>query len=65
MNLTQADVPFRNIYYKDSALFKSQLTVDHYVDVIANTLGVSRLALNVVGILRQPILGASLISLRP
>ena len=38
----------RNIYYKDPALFKTQLTVDHYVDIIAYTFGVSRLALNVV-----------------
>ena len=38
----------RNIYYKDSALFKKQLTVDYYVDVIAYTFGVSRLDLNVV-----------------
>ena len=38
----------RNIYYKDPALFKTQSTVDYYVDIIAYTLGVSRLALNVV-----------------
>ena len=38
----------RNIYYKDPALFKTQLTVDYYVDIIAYTFGVSRLALNVV-----------------
>ena len=38
----------RNIYYKDPALFKTQSTVDYYVDVIAYTFGVSRLALNVV-----------------
>ena len=38
----------RNIYYKDPALFKTQVTVDYYVDIIANTFGVSRLALNVV-----------------
>ncbi|CAD6589048.1 MAG: hypothetical protein ASARMPRED_003873 [Alectoria sarmentosa] len=37
----------RNIYYKDSALFKTQLTVDYYVDIIAYTFGFSRLALNV------------------
>ncbi|KAF6233924.1 hypothetical protein HO173_007754 [Letharia columbiana] len=37
----------RNIYYKDPALFKTQLTVDYYVDIIAYTFGVSRLALNV------------------
>ena len=38
----------RNIYYKDPALFKTQSTVDYYVDIIAYTFGVSRLALNVV-----------------
>ena len=38
----------RNIYYKDPALFRSQSTVDIYVDKIAYTFGVSRLALNVV-----------------
>ncbi len=38
----------RNIYYKDPALFKTQFTVDYYVDIIAHTFGVSRLALNVV-----------------
>ena len=39
---------YRNIYYKDPALFKTQSTVDYYVDIIAYTFGVSRLALNVV-----------------
>ena len=38
----------RNIYYKDPELFKTQRTVDRYVDKIAYTFGVSRLALNVV-----------------
>ena len=45
---TLADTLFRNIYYKDPTLFKSQTTVDHYVDIIAYTFDVSRLALNVV-----------------
>lgn len=51
---------FRNIYYKDPALFKTQLTVDYYVDIIAYTFGVSRLDLNVVSSPRQPLLGAAL-----
>lgn len=54
---------YRNIYYKDPVLFKTQLTVDYYVDIIAYTFGVSRLALNVVGGERQPSLRASLIFL--
>ncbi|KAM0803349.1 Spo11/DNA topoisomerase VI subunit A [Usnea florida] len=37
----------RNIYYKDPALFRTQSTVDIYVDKLAYTFGVSRLALNV------------------
>ena len=45
---TLADLLFRNIYYKDPTLFKTQTTVDHYVDIIAHTFDVSRLALNIV-----------------
>lgn len=54
----------RNIYYKDPALFKTQLTVDYYVDIIAYTFGVSRLALNVVSGQCYPELGASLMFLK-
>lgn len=42
---------FRNIYYKDPALFKSQRVVDRYIDILAYSLGVQRAALNVVSIL--------------
>ena len=38
----------RYIYYKDVALFQSQSVVDRYGDILANTIGVSRSALNVV-----------------
>lgn len=41
---------YRNIYYKDPELFKSQTVVDRYVDIIAYTLGVQRAALNVVSL---------------
>lgn len=57
---TLANILFRNIYYKDPTLFKTQMTVDHYVDIIAYTFGVSRRALNVVSGQRQLLLGASL-----
>lgn len=38
----------RNIYYQDVALFKSQLVVDRYVDLLAYTFGVQRVQLHVV-----------------
>lgn len=50
----------RNIYYKDPALFKTQLTVDYYVDIIAYTFDVSRFALNVVSSYLQPLFEAIL-----
>ena len=37
----------RNIYYQDPELFKSQATVDRYVDILAYTFGVTRRELNV------------------
>lgn len=37
------------------------MTVDYYVDIIAYTFGVSRLDLNVVSDLHQPLLEACLI----
>lgn len=41
-------IAFRNIYYKDPALFKSQATVDKYVDIFAFTFDLQRSDLNVV-----------------
>lgn len=38
----------RDIYYREPELFKRQSIVDHYIDEIAYTFGVERLALNVV-----------------
>ncbi|KAK5789493.1 hypothetical protein VI817_008616 [Penicillium citrinum] len=39
----------RDIYYIDPAYFQSQTTVNNVIDDIAYTIGVNRLALNVVG----------------
>lgn len=38
----------RDIYYIDPAYFKSQSTIDSIIDDIAYTIGVDRVALNVV-----------------
>lgn len=40
----------RDIYYRHPALFAKQAVVDRYIDNIACTFGVSRLALNVVSL---------------
>lgn len=47
--LDLADVTDRDIYYKDPALFKQQTVVNKYIDDFANTFGVLRSDLNVVG----------------
>lgn len=47
-NQESLNFPCSNIYYQDPELFKNQQTVSHYVDRIAYTFGVSRIALNVV-----------------
>lgn len=46
----------RDIYYSDPEYFGSQKLVDAYIDDIANTIGVSRTALHVVGqeLFRRP-----------
>jgi len=44
------NVSFRDIYYKDPALFLKQSVVDRYVDDIAFTFNVPRSALSVVSI---------------
>ncbi len=41
-------IPYRDIYYKDPALFGKQSVVDRYVDDIASTFQVPRSSLNVV-----------------
>ncbi|MCJ1465772.1 hypothetical protein MMC07_004391 [Pseudocyphellaria aurata] len=38
---------FRNVYYKDPTLFKSQTVVNRYIDILAYSLGVQRAALNI------------------
>ncbi|KAL8909026.1 MAG: hypothetical protein Q9207_000477 [Kuettlingeria erythrocarpa] len=45
---------YRNIYYKDPELFKSQTVVDRYVDILAYTFGIQRAALNVVSLVLLP-----------
>lgn len=47
--LNLADATGRDIYYKDPALFKQQTVVNKYIDDFANTFGVLRSDLNVVG----------------
>lgn len=49
---------YRNIYYKDPELFKSQKVVDRYVDILSYTFGLQRAALHVVSLLAYHVIGS-------
>lgn len=46
-------ISFRNIYYKDPSLFKTQAVVDRCVDTLAYAFDVPRAKLNVVSVSRS------------